>query len=180
VPLGVTIENITLDAAARRRVINGVASNLKEYYVTPDVGQKMTDAVQAHAKNGDYNAITSGDVFAARLTKDLRDVSHDIHLGVSYNPYKTPPPPSDQHGPSPEEQERFHKELARNNCMWEKAEVRERNVGYIRFDAFMDPDYCGPTVVAAMDFLAHTDALTIDLRGNGGWRSQVVSKLLIP
>ncbi|PYT82689.1 MAG: hypothetical protein DMG40_05295 [Acidobacteria bacterium] len=44
----------------------------------------------------------------------------------------------------------------------------EGNVGYLKFDFFADPEICGPTVVAAMNFLANADALIFDLRENGG------------
>src|SRR5437868_9056044 len=37
-----------------------------------------------------------------------------------------------------------------------------------KFDFFADPEICGPTVVAAMNFLANADALIFDLRENGG------------
>jgi hypothetical protein len=58
------VENIKLDAAERQRVIDGIASNLTESYVYPEVGQKMIDAVRAHQKSGDYDKIVDGDAFA--------------------------------------------------------------------------------------------------------------------
>jgi C-terminal processing protease CtpA/Prc len=39
----------------------------------------------------------------------------------------------------------------------------------------MDPEICGPTVAAAMNFLAHVDALVIDLRANGGGDPKMVA-----
>lgn len=106
VPPGAVLEDITLDAAERQRVIDGVFKNLDDYYVYPDVAKKMEDAVRDHQKRGDYDSITNGSVFASRLTSDMRDVSHDRHLGVNYAPFKTPPPPDNQHGPSAEDQAR--------------------------------------------------------------------------
>lgn len=167
-PPGAVIEDITLDAAARQRVLDGIYKNLDDYYVYPDVAKKMEDALRDHQKRGDYNSITNGNAFATRLTDDMRDVSHDKHLGVNYNPFKTPPPPADQHGPSPEDLARFHKSLERNNCGFVKVEILPRNIGYLKFNQFGPPDVCGPTVVAAMSFLAHVDAIIFDLRTNGG------------
>ena len=60
-----------------------MAKNLNEFYVYPDLAQKMADAVRANQKGGDYDAITDPDAFANRLTKDLRAVSHDKHLRVT-------------------------------------------------------------------------------------------------
>lgn len=39
----------------------------------------------------------------------------------------------------------------------------------------MDADICGATVAAAMGFVAHTDALILDLRDNGGGQPAMVS-----
>ncbi len=58
--------------------------------------------------------------------------------------------------------------LERTNCAFAKVEVLSRNIGYLKFNAFADPTFCGPTVVAAMNFLAHLDAIIFDLRENGG------------
>jgi C-terminal processing protease CtpA/Prc len=54
------------------------------------------------------------------------------------------------------------------NCGFVKAEQLANNVGYLQFNMFADPDVCGPTASAAMNFLANVDALVIDLRDNGG------------
>ena len=39
----------------------------------------------------------------------------------------------------------------------------------------MNPEICGPTAAAAMNFLAHVDALIIDLRDNGGGDPKMVA-----
>lgn len=77
IPADATVENVKLDAAERQRVIDGVASNLQDSYVYPDLAQKMEDAIRDNQKRGDYDAITDPDVFASRLTNDLQAVSHD-------------------------------------------------------------------------------------------------------
>ncbi len=100
-PPGAVVENVTLDAALRKKVIDGVAENLKESYIDADLAKQMADAMKAHAAKGEYNSITDGDVFAERLTTDLRAVSHDKHLGVNFNPFKAPP--RKEGPPSPEE-----------------------------------------------------------------------------
>jgi C-terminal processing protease CtpA/Prc len=40
---------------------------------------------------------------------------------------------------------------------------------------FADPDICGPTATAAMNFLASSDALIVDLRQNGGGEPAMVA-----
>ena len=75
------VEDMKLDAAERQRVIAGAIANLKEYYVYPDIGQKMADALLAHEKSGDDDAITDGGEFADLLTRQMTDVSLSlIHI----------------------------------------------------------------------------------------------------
>jgi hypothetical protein len=174
-PPGAVVENVTLDAVLRKKVIDGVAENLTESYIDEDLAKQMADAMRAHAAKGEYDSITDGDVFAERLTTDLRAVSHDKHLGVNFTPFKAPP--RKEGPPSPEEDARFHSQMDRMNCMFKKVEILPNNVGYIKFDGFMDAGYCGPTVVAAMAFVAHTDALIFDIRENGGGQPVMVTMI---
>lgn len=172
IPPGAKVENVKLDAAARQRVIDAVVKDLNEYYVYPDLAQKMAQAVLERDKSGAYNAISDGDAFAGTLTSDLRAVSHDKHLGVQFSPFKLPP---EQHGPNAQEEAEFHKQLEKMNCGFEKIEILPRNIGYLKFNMFADADFCGPTAVAAMNFLAHTDAIIYDLRENGGGDPKMVA-----
>jgi retinol-binding protein 3 len=170
-PPGAVLENVVLDAALRKQVINGIEDTLNEYYVEPTMVQQMADALNSHEARADYDAITDGDVFAAQLTKDLQDVSHDKHLNVNFSPFKIPP----QDKSTPEDDARFHRQMEHDNCAFDKVEILPNNIGYIKFDAFMDASFCGPTVVAAMAFVAHTDAIILDLRQNGGGQPAMVT-----
>ena len=170
-PPGAVPENVTIDAAERKKVIDGVGDVLKEYYIELSVAEQMADTLKTHEAKGDYNAISDGDTFATQLTKDLQAVSHDKHLRVNFNSFKAPP----MKEPTAEDLARFHQQMERNNCAFDKVEILPNNIGYIKFDGFMDADFCGPTVVAAMGFVAHTDALIFDLRQNGGGQPAMVT-----
>jgi len=175
IPPGGVVEDVKLDAAARQRVVDGVAAKLDEFYIYPEVGQKMTDAVRAHLKAGDYDTIIDGDAFASRLTGDLLAVSHDKHLHVNFSPVKLPPDAPEDKGPTPAQIADYRKDLEHDNCGFRKVEILPGNIGYLKFDMFADADICGPTVVAAMGFLAHVDAIIFDMRENGGGDPKMVS-----
>jgi len=171
IPPGARPDDIQLDEAIRQKTIDEISQKLTEYYVYPDVAAKMIQAIRDHQKHGDYSSMTDGNEFADALARDLRAISHDQHLHVSYDPFTLPEQSSSSAGrsqPSPAEQARFRSMLERQNCTFSKIEILSHNVGYIKFGAFPPPDICGPTVVAAMNFLAHTDALIFDLRENHG------------
>jgi len=42
---------------------------------------------------------------------------------------------------------------------------------------FADPEVCGPTAVAAMNFLANVDAIIFDLRGKRGGDAKMMIRL---
>jgi retinol-binding protein 3 len=170
-PPGVEPVQVTLDGELRNKTIDGVASVLTDFYVEPDLAKKMNDAIESHARAGDYDKITDGEMFAERLTSDLRDVSHDKHLRVDFNPFKMPPP----HTPTPEDEARFHQQMEHDNCGFQKVEILPGNIGYIKFNGFMDAGFCGSTVNAAIGFVAYTDALIFDIRENGGGQPAMVT-----
>jgi Peptidase family S41/N-terminal domain of Peptidase_S41 in eukaryotic IRBP len=164
-------EDVKLDAAERQRVIDGAVANLKEYYVYPNIGQKMADALLAHEKSGDDDAITDGEAFAGLLTRQMTDVSHDRQLMVVYYRVKPPDRPP---GPTPETLARYREALEQNNCFFEKTEILAHNIGYLKLNSFSDPALCQPTAAAAMASLNRADAIIFDLRDNtGGYPSMV-------
>jgi hypothetical protein len=175
-PPGASLSDVTfdIDAATRNHVIDGAIAQLDESYVFPENAKKMEEALRAHQKRGDYDSMTNGSAFAAKLTDDLQAVSHDKHLRVNYSPVKMPDRPADAK-PSPEEIAQYHQEMERMNCGFDKVEHLPGNVGYVKFDMFADPEICGPTAVAAMNFVANVDAIIFDLRENGGGDPKMVA-----
>ena len=167
VPAGMTATDMHLkiDAATRTHVIDGAIAALNEFYVYPETAKKMEDALRARQKKGDYDAVTDADAFAMMLTDNLQEVSHDKHLRVNFSPRVLP---KDDAKRDPAEEARMRANMERNNCAFEKVERFPSNVGYVKFNGFADPDVCGPTATAAMNFLGNVDAIIFDLRQNGG------------
>jgi hypothetical protein len=171
VPPGVTEKDFKIDAAQRQRAIDGAAAKLNEYYVFPEAAKKMVEAVRAKHKAGDYDSITNGDGFAEKLTADLRAVSNDKHLRVTFSPVVLPSGPR----PGGPDMAAMRRQMDRVNCGFEKAERLPPNIGYLKFNMFANQDICGPTASAAMTFLGSVDALIIDLRENGGGDPKMVA-----
>jgi hypothetical protein len=167
-----SVEDVQLDAAERQRVMSAVIQNLKRHYTDPDVARKTADALLAHEKNGDHDTVTDGGAFADLLTKQIRDMSHDMHLEVIYSRNPLPDRPL---GPTPEGLARYRKALEQDNCTFKKVEILPHNIGYLKLNAFPDPSICQATATAAMASLNHADAIIFDLRDNGGGFSSMVS-----
>jgi hypothetical protein len=162
-----------LDAAERQRVLGAAIANLKQHYVYPDKAQKMADVLLASQKRGGYDAITDGDAFAHQLTKQMRDVSHDMHLELVHSQDPLPPQPTEEQ--RPEELERYRAAMKQINCAFEKVETLPHNIGYLKLNFFPDPSVCEQTATAAMASLNHADALIVDLRDNRGGMPNMVA-----
>ena len=174
IPQGASLTdvNFKIDAATRSRVIDNAISNLNEFYVFPEVARKMEEGIRARQGRGEYDSIDNGNAFATTLTENLREVSHDKHLGVDFSPVPLPNRPP---GENPDAAAQYRRQMERMNCGFDKVEVLAGNVGYLKFNMFADPEVCGPTATAAMNFLANVDAIIIDLRENGGGDPRMIA-----
>jgi hypothetical protein len=159
-------------AAERKRLLNAVIDNLKKHYVDPEIARKTADALLAHEKNGDDDKVTDRRAFADLLTKQLREVSHDMHLEVAYS---REPWPDLRPEPTAEDLARYRKALEQDNCTFKKVEILPHNIGYLKLNAFPDPSVCRETATAAMASLNYADAIIFDLRDNRGGYSSMVS-----
>jgi hypothetical protein len=165
--------DLTLTAAERAEVIDGLLKKLNEAYIFPDKAREMEKAIRARQDRKEYDDITSARTLTDKLTHHLQEVSHDKHLRVlfSHNPLPKP------RKPSPEERNRMRSMQSKTNFGFEKVERLEGNIGYLDLRGFMDAAAGGETAAAAMTFLANTDALIIDLRKNGGGSPGMVALL---
>jgi len=162
VAAGSRFEPVRLDAASRGRVIDAMGRLLVAGYVDPDVGRAMAAELRRRELRREYRAIHDGQDLALKFTDDLRSVSHDRHLEVRFS-YVVQPP--DLLAPDPVQES---KRLAAINCGFVKVEHLRPNVGYVKLDGFENAKLCGPTASAAMNFIANSDALILDLRDNHG------------
>jgi hypothetical protein len=175
IPPGTSVSDLafTIDAATRARVIEGAITKLDEFYVFPEISKKMGDAVRERQKRGEYDSVTDGDAFAKVLTDNFQEVSHDKHLRVDFSPAAVPERPEGP--PDADAVAQYRKQMEHMNCGFNKVEILSGNVGYVKFDMFADPEICGLTATAAMNFLGNVDAIIFDLRENGGGDPKMVA-----
>lgn len=160
---------IKIDAQERSLVVDSIAKFMNEKYVFPDKGKEMGELLLANLKEGKYDEITEPGEYAQKLSEDLLTVNNDRHIGVMYIPERIAlikKAREDENNKELEELEKRYSEFT--NFNFEEIKILPGNVGYLKFNSFQDAINAGPTAVAAMNFLAHTDALIIDLTENGG------------
>jgi hypothetical protein len=161
-------------AETRTAVIQDIMRLAREKYVYPEIGDQIAAHLQARLEEGTYEESTDASDLAFRLTTDLQSVSKDRHWSVIYNPHGAPEEVDPEDEPDPERMARYLEMARRANYGFERVERLEGNVGYIDLRQFMPSEYGGETAVAAMNFVAHCDALIFDIRQNhGGYPSMV-------
>lgn len=162
-----------VDQQMRLRLIENIIRELKNKYVIPEKTKAVEAELRKKLRSGAYDQIVSVRELASALTNDLRTAGKDLHLFVTYDPelertlltlpyfpsveLQEPPPSAAQLA-----------ELRRSNYSFHKLEIRRGNVGYLELRSFVDLNYSKETAVAAMSFLANSDAVIIDLRRNPG------------
>jgi hypothetical protein len=151
-----------LDAKDRAAIVDDIAASLRDNYVYADTAKRMEEQMRRQLDSGAYDRLGTLETFTNKLTEDLQSVSRDLHLAVMWAP--GPPPPPEAEGPTAQELAR----MRRDNYCFRKVERLAGNVGYLRLDCFEQADVGGDTAVAAMGFLAGSDALIFDLRENSG------------
>lgn len=159
--------DLAIDAAARSEVINAVIRNMKDYYVFPKVADEIEKDVRERLRKKEYDSITSAAGLAKALTTHLREISRDKHVSVNYSA-KPMPVRREAAEPTAEERQGLRNYGETINYGFERVERLPGNVGYIRLNLFFPTEYGGDTAAAVMKFVAATEALIIDLRGNDG------------
>ena len=145
--------------AIRSEVIDAAAAGLAQGYVDPEAGRTIGQGLVVRLKAGAYDQITNPAQFAEAVTRDLRSVNGDLHLGLRFSPT-----------PSAAGRPAFDpfRDAERQNFGFGRAEILEGNVGYLEITGFNGAKGYQEVAVDALRFLSRADAVIIDLRRNGG------------
>lgn len=131
-----------MDAKTRAEAIASLTKALRAAYVFPDVGDAVATMLEERNARGEYNSITSAKAFSDLLTRQMSETAHDKHLGFVYSSGVLPPLPVSKSGeppPSPSPGGVLRQARA-NNYGFETVERLSGNVGYLKFNAFVDAE----------------------------------------
>ena len=162
----------------KEQVINKIGEILNNLYVYPEKAKEMSSHITEKLKNGDYVKIASPQEFGSRLTKDLIEISKDLHIRVVFGPEFVERLRREKENRNDPELIKLRiKELRKTNFGFKEMKILPGNIGYLDLIQFAGTEYAGETGVAAMNFLANCDALIIDLRNNGGGSPEMIQLL---
>jgi Peptidase family S41/N-terminal domain of Peptidase_S41 in eukaryotic IRBP len=161
---------LTDESMPAREIVATVLELLRAGYVFPHLAEQAAAAVTARLAAGEYDDLDA-EVLAERLTAHLDEVCADKHLRVRTLPprRRREPAGTAEPAPRPREPGRPRGDRPRpHNYGIHRAERLDGNVGYLDLHGVADPDHAGPAIAAAMELVAGTYALIIDLRQNHG------------
>ena len=160
-----------LDKAQKQAIVDEIATLLNKNYIFAETAKKMEEALRAKLATGGFDDLDDARRFAQAVSKDLLEISKDRHIGFNYDPELADGLRRLQSRSQKEAQKAHESELEtsrRDNFGFRKVERLPGNIGYLDFRVFEPAADAGPTAIAAMNFLAHCDAVIVDLRQNGG------------
>ena len=163
--------------------IASIAKLIDDNYVFPEKGKQIAAYLLQEYKNGRFNQIKDWNTFDSIATQYLRNFSHDGHLYVQ-NDSKTVKEllaaQSQVEDSTSAEQYSYDPfyygpEAIEKNFGFREIKILEENIGYIKLSEINISTKSLPVLFAAMNFIANTKALVIDLRDNGGGGSELGS-----
>jgi hypothetical protein len=166
-------------------VIDTLVKKLNDHYVFPDKAKQIETALRQRLKEGKYDAMSDGKQFAIQLTEDMRASVRDLHMAVFFSP--RPVPADDAGGAPPTTQAEFEQRVPADqrqamgqmaNRSVEKVEHLTPRIGYLKLSGFPPSFVMAERYAAAMNELADTDGLIVDLRSNGGGAPDGVALLV--
>ena len=186
--------SLAAEQMSGREIVTTAMSLLRANYVFPEVAEQAAVAVEARLAAGEYDnldEITLTDLVTTHLQESTGDKHLRLRLGGGPPPDRRPGPGGPGPGgpgpglpgpggpglPGADETEPKDHEARRlamrrmgrlDNFGIRRVERLDGNVGYLDVRRVAVPANAGPAIAAAMELVAGTYALIIDLRHNGG------------
>ena len=161
-----------------RSYVEGVAHMIEENYFDEERARQIATELRSAAANGDFDSLTNQRELASTLSVKLEPFDRHFRVGWTDTPRAQPAADSPVMSPTQSQAKQ-----RRGNYGVRRAEVMPGNVGYLDLRGFAPFEFgvAGQSerqaIESALQLLAGTDALIIDLRDNGGGAPQMVGYL---
>lgn len=154
-------------------IIDSIGKLVEHYYLSKKIGKNTRTYLKKQHADGNYYNLSYRNL-GRRLTKDLREISGDIHMAAFYHPKK---------GEVNESllANKLDKSGSMSNFGYTEAKVLDGNIGYLKIAHFTKWRFFEDAKKAAsnaVQLVQNTDALIVDLRNNPGGFEDIVAYLV--
>ncbi|GAA3047764.1 C-terminal processing protease CtpA/Prc [Streptomyces olivoverticillatus] len=140
-------------------ILEAALARITAGYVFPEQAAAIDAAIRRQLAVGAYQGLDVREL-CKRVTDDLQKACPDEHLRLLW----TEEPQSMDEEPEDVARARFARYARENNYGIRRVEQLDDNIGYLDLRMIAPADLGGPAIGAAMQLLATTEALVIDLR----------------
>jgi hypothetical protein len=161
----------------REAIVETTLEYVRANYVYPERVAAVERALRENIRAGRYDTFAGLDDFLDALNGDMEAAANDKHLRVINNPRMAAQLRQEAAGTG-EVSPQFLAMLKGSNFRLRKAESLDGNVGYFKFDNFVEPRFARGAFVGAMNMLHASAAFILDLSDNGGGASEAADLLL--
>jgi hypothetical protein len=155
--------SLAAEQLSGREIVTKAMELLRANYVFPDQAERAAAAIEARLEAGEYDGLDEI-TLTDRVTDHLQEILGDKHLrlrlGGGPGPHREPEKRPDR--------EKMRKMGRLDNFGIRRVERLDGNIGYLDLRRMPVPANAGPAISAAMELVAGTYALIIDMRHNGG------------
>jgi Peptidase family S41/N-terminal domain of Peptidase_S41 in eukaryotic IRBP len=158
--------SLAAEQLSGREIVTKAMELLRANYVFPDEAERAAAAIEARLEAGEYDGLDEI-TLTDRVTGHLQDITGDKHLRLRLGGGPGGPGPRREPAKRPD-REKMRMMGRLDNFGIRRVERLGGNVGYIDLRRMAVPANAGPAIAAAMELVAGTYALIIDMRHNGG------------
>lgn len=169
-----------IDATARDVAVEALAQVIEDEFFDAERAATIASGMRAAEEEGAFDDAATAQALAEALTAHLHE--QDRHFSVRYI---GPEAAAAQLARAASEDSAARDaanaeqvaQMARRNFAFDAVEILPGNIGYIELRGFAPIAPAEATARAALEFVAHTDAVIFDLRRNGGGDPSMVQYL---
>lgn len=176
-PLAGRAQQPPISRSHQEAIVEKMLEHLKANYVHPERTAAVELALRENMRAGRYDALAGLDGFLGALNRDMQSAANDKHLRVINNRRMAAQLVAEARG-SREVAPEFLAMLRASNFRLRRAETLDGNVGYFKFDNFVEARFVEDAFVGAMNMLHASSAFILDLSDNGGGASETADLLL--
>jgi hypothetical protein len=162
----------------KQEVIDTLSTALLNNYVFIDKARHMIEYLKGQSAKGAYGTIQDPQAFAEKISADMQTACPDLHMSFRFIPQLAQIGAPPKREPDARQDSLRDAGLAERNFMFTASQILPGNIGYIKFNGFVDATPAAKeTVTAAFRFVRYTKAIIIDLRENHGGSPEMVKQV---